>query len=199
MTWICFSGNGSYLLAKWFIKTKSMPRHCAPFHVICPMSLERNALIAIGAVSKNLLDLLSLAKWSDKKVQSFTLRSKCWWSNGCTECGLRLLLPKMCIHSWLKSWHDRNEAWKTKKQVVASWIWGGQKTHPETKTLEKPRQNQLAVVGKAGGRLSAAYHVVCPSPHVAGHADGWFLKLEAQTDPNGNIMRRWTMSNHSLT
>ena len=33
--------------------------------------------------------------------------------HGCTECGLSLLLPKMCIRSWLKSWNERKTStWK---------------------------------------------------------------------------------------
>ena len=117
MTWICYWGNGNSLLAKSFTKTKSMPRHCAPFLVICPRSLAHNALITIGAVSKNLLALLSLAKWRDNLVQSFTQRSMCLWSNGCTECGLSLLPPKMCIQSWLKSWNER----KTSTSKCETW------------------------------------------------------------------------------
>ena len=67
----------------------------------------------IGTVSKNLLALLSLAKWRDNLVQSFIQRSMCLWSNGCTECDLSLLLPKMCIRSWLKSWNERKTStWK---------------------------------------------------------------------------------------
>ena len=33
--------------------------------------------------------------------------------HGCAECGLSLLLPKMCIRSWLKSWNERKTStWK---------------------------------------------------------------------------------------
>ena len=54
-----------------------------------------------------------MSKWGDNLVQSFTQRSMCLWSNGCTECGLSLLLPKMCIRSWLKSWNERKTStWK---------------------------------------------------------------------------------------
>ena len=49
---------------------------------------------------------------------------------------------------------------KSQNKVVRRRILKGQKTRPRHKTLGKPSRNELAMVGKAGGVLSAAYHVV---------------------------------------
>ena len=59
-----------------------------------------------------------------------------------------------------------------KNEVVRRRIFKGQKTRPKHKTLKKLRRNELAMVGKAGGVLSAAYHVVILAFRISEKVEG---------------------------
>ena len=69
----------------------------------------------------------------------------CLWSNGCTECGLSLLLPKMCIRSWLKSWNER----KTSTWKCETW---NEKTSSSKLDLEESKN---AAIDKTTGKNQA--------------------------------------------
>ena len=71
--------------------------------------------------------------------------SMCLWSNGCTECGLSLLLPKMCIRSWLKSWNER----KTSTWKCETW---NEKTSSSKLDLEESKN---AAIDKTTGKNQA--------------------------------------------
>ena len=80
--------------------------------------------------SSNFSDALDATRWTSSSIFKtlLMLRSSCLqvssrrlWSNGCTECGLSLLLPKMCIRSWLKSWNEKKTStWKCETSTEKS-------------------------------------------------------------------------------
>ena len=74
----------------------------------------------------------------------------------------------MSIEIWLKSWNVcetktwKSDAKKFKKRSSLSQDLTESKKGPRHKSLRKHMQNELATVGKTGGVLWAAYHVVSP-------------------------------------